>query len=434
MIITLILMIGAVVLATVPLIAVFLYNAAKNKQQASFVREATIEFVMAGERVLRVLENVRGWYYDGREFVETTDPSTGAMVRTPLTFATKVGKISVPETRNLDGAIITPAAWTLEPVNVPVQLAILPGDPAHRPNGWRKKVRQYFRHKWGFFWVSAVYPQRHIHKFQVVKSRLRRDFEEGGRLTEMVQVDATPAEVDHLLWRFPRAVYIGNIEFADRLTASLVVLSNFQVVMPSIPVFTYKADFFPQIESLVRTIVINYCRKIKLADFIKSSPIGPDSTGFFAQIVSQVNPEMIRQYGVHIESSWIVEIELGDSEEQKALRAQELAELNGRAAVRTAELGAEAVLATAQGAAKATVVKAEAEAIAITAKGAAEAGVLKTKVDQAGAAVVIEDLHRLRVAEFKGSVLSEGGATSAGVMVSLPAKPEQPATPPATPP
>ncbi|MBI2475967.1 MAG: hypothetical protein HYV67_01880 [Candidatus Taylorbacteria bacterium] len=417
-----------------PLAVSFLYYAAKKKQQASFVREATMEFVMAGGRCIRILENIKGWYYDRREFVEKKDPATGVVTHTPLTYTTKVGKLATADIRNLDGTLKTAAnTWYLDNVQVPVKEAVLLGNPTHKPSTWWKKVRQYLRHRWGFFWVSAFYPQTHIHKFQVVKSRLRRNVEHGQTpIEEMIEVDATPAEVDNLLWRFPRAVLIGDIEFADRLTASLVAMSNFQVVMPNIPVFIYKADFFPQIESLVRSTVIDYCRKVKLADFITSSPIGP-VLSFFTQIISQVNPEMISQYGVEIQSSWIVEIELGDSEEQKALKAKELAELQGQAGVTAAELAAKAVVATAEGAAKATVIGAEAAAKATTLKGTAEAEVLKTKVEKAGEAVVIADLHRQRVTGFTGSVLSEGGASGTGVMVSVPAKPERPA-PTATPP
>ncbi len=229
-------------LAMVPLAVLFLYHAAKKKQQASFVREATMEFVMAGERCVRILENVKGWYYDRREFVDVA-------AKTPLTYTTKVGELLVPAERNPDGSIKTPAKWVLKDVAVPVKEAILLGDPNHKPSTLWKVRRQHLRNKWGFFWVSAFYPQRHIHKFNVVKSRLRRNVEHGQTpIEDMIETDATLSEVDNLLWRFPRAVLVGGIEFADRLTASLVVLSNFQVIMPNVPVFIYKADFFPQIE------------------------------------------------------------------------------------------------------------------------------------------------------------------------------------------
>ena len=421
-----------VLLSVVPLVVLFLYHAAKKKQQASFVREATMEFVMAGERSIRILENIKGWYYNRLGIEEKKDPVTKVVTQEPSKFITKVGRCSVPEGRNSDGTIKTPAVWVLDDPEILVKEAILPGDPNHKPSSWWKSWRQYLRQRWGFFWVSMFYPQTHIHKFKVVKSRLRRDSTEGKKLSEMIEVDPTPSEVDHLLWRFPRAVFVENIEFADRLTADLVILSNFQVVMPNIPVFTYKADFFPQIESLVRSTIIDYCRGVKLVDFITSSPIGPSSS-FFAQIISQVNPEMIRQYGVAIESSWIVEVGLGDSEEQKALRANELAKLQGQAGITTAKLGAEATVVTAEGAAKSTIIGAEATAKATTLKGVAEAEVLKTKVVQAGEAVVIADLHRQRVVGFQGSVLSEGGA-SGGVMVSVPVKEKPTPAPSPTPP
>lgn len=393
----------AILAANIAVIVLFLYHAAKKKQQASFVREATMEFVMAGERCIRVLENIKGWYYKKDDGV----------------YKTKVGKYK-PEEKNADNSIKTPAKWELEDKEITVKEAILLGGRGHEPENLKKVIRQCLRHKWGFYWVSMFYPQKHIHKFQVIKSRLRRNTEDGRKISEMIEVDAAPSEVDHLLWRFPRAVLVSDIEFADRLTAGLVVLSNFQVVMPNIPVFTYKADFFPQIESLVRSTVIDYCRGVKLADFIQTSPIGPTSS-FFAQIISQVNPRMITQYGVEIESSWIVEIELGDSEEQKALRAKELAQLQGQAAVTKAKLDAKAVVATAQGTAEATVIKAKATAEATKLEGDAEAGVLKTKVEQAGEAVVIADLRRKGLEKFSGSVLNEGNA-SGGIMVSVPVK------------
>lgn len=437
MIAIIILLIALVFVATLALISLFLYNAAKKKQQASFVRESTMEFVMSGERCIRILENIKGWYYDQREFIEKKDPAGVIVTRTPLTYPTKVGKFTVTEIKNPDGTLkVAPNTWYLEDKSITVKEAILLGDPDHKPDTLWKAVRQWLRHRWGFFWVGITYPQTHIHKFQVIKSRLRRDLEQKqGPITEMIEVDSTPAEVDHLLWRFPRAILVGGIEFADRLTANLVVLSNFQVVMPNIPVFIYKADFFPQIESLVRSTVIDYCRRVKLADFITSSPIGPNSN-FFAQIISQVNIEMLIRYGVEITSSWIVEIELGDSAEREALRATELAELQGRAGIKKAELAALALAAQGTGEANYKKIVAKGEAKAKTLVGNAEAGVIKAKVTKGGPAVAIASLNIERVAAFKGQVYSEGGSSNPlGIManVSMPAKPEPPATPPAPP-
>ena len=103
------------------LMVLFLYNAAKNKQQASFVRGDTIEFVVAGETPIRVLENIKGWYYQ----------------KGTTTCKTRVGKIVGTVAKTLgDGTIKTVDKWELGHLKVLVADAIMLGESDYKHPPW----------------------------------------------------------------------------------------------------------------------------------------------------------------------------------------------------------------------------------------------------------------------------------------------------------
>jgi hypothetical protein len=198
-------------------------------------------------------------------------------------------------------------------------------------------------------------------------------------------------------------------------------LTNFIVVIPKIPVFILKDEFFQQLEAIVANAIVAYSRGMPLAEFIEHGPMDPEE--FFLKVISQSNLAFLRQVGVVAESSEIIDIELGDTEQQTALRARELAELKGQAEVRKAELAAKARITEAKGSARATLYE-----------GAAVARVLKAKRNAAGEAGLIAALGVDRVAGFKGQVYGEGGS-NLGVMATVPvSQPPAPTPPPSAPP
>src|SRR3989338_7139439 len=124
------------------LLVLFCYEAAKQKKQATFVKEGTMEFVMAGGRCIRVLENIKECYYHEGE----------------RTYITKFGDPDTvtPAVKDADGKITTPAKWKLKDVPVTIREAIIKGDLDSNYSS----LGAWLRNKWGFFWVSLFYPAR----------------------------------------------------------------------------------------------------------------------------------------------------------------------------------------------------------------------------------------------------------------------------------
>lgn len=387
-------------LGIVGLVVLFFYEAAKQKKQASFVKEGTMEFVMAGGRCIRVLENIKECYYKKEQ----------------SKYVTKVGKKFTPGQVKPDNTTCTEEEWLLIDRDVTVKESIVSGDPDTNSTS----LGAWLRNKWGFFWVSLFYPARRIHKFFLIKARLREGMEgqsEKGTLSEWwIETEKEPQEVDHLLWRFPRPIVAASVEFADVFKANLGIIVQLQVVMPNLPVFVFEGKFFPPTESMIRSTVVDYARTMKMMDFITNHPTGPNSS-FFAAIVSQLNPEMIKLYGIEITNAWIAEIQIiKDTRVQEALQAKELAEREGEAGITKKTKEGEALLAYA-----------EREAKAITVVAQAQAGAFKIKLDAVGdkPQILQEQIRTDGLAGFKGQFLSLGATTPPGVVVGVEAKTEK---------
>ena len=393
-------------------IGLFAYRAAKYKRQASFPAQDTMEFVVAGGRLVRVLDNIRDYFYHPGE----------------SDYATKVG------VRKQDPIDQTKFSWELQPVTVRVTEAIIPQVGVYKPPTHVKALRYWLRKKFGFYWVSTFYPAIKVHSFPVVKTRPREGYQASAQrnLTQWLEIDQEPQDVDFLLWRIPRAIIVPDIEFVDQLKASLGIVVTFQVVIPRIPVFTYNKRFFALLESAIRGAVLDYARPMKFVDFVAKMKTGPQSD-FFPAVVSQLNAPnpvvggssspslpggLIKDLGVEAIGAVI---ELIQPEENKqvtdALQAQEIARLKGEAGVIAATKAAEARIITAN-----------AEAAAKIVIGKAEADILKEKVAGAGAAFTIADQHIQRVAALKDTNVTtylEGGA-NASVMVPAGGPPPKP--------
>lgn len=396
--------IGLATLVAIPLLLLwFLRTAAENKQQASNTQQGTIEFVVAGKRCIRLLENVRDKYWS----------------RTTVPYRTKVGK------QKPDGS------WELVTVEIPIARAIVPGDVNYRPKGWRK-IRHYLRSEWGFYWVSLFYPLRQIHRFKLPRVRLSSDYESGHPLSEWVERDKEYAEVNALQYEVPRPIVVSDLEFKDLFQASIGVVTTIQFVTPEKPVFTFAREFYQLYESTVQGATVDYAKGSLLAPFISEMAKGPNSD-FFAAVLSRLNvhlpenlkadpdgiyrvsadtPGLITQLGIEITTGWIGAIHEKESIESKAQKARRMAELEGEGEVMKATKEAEAARKRAEGTRDAARTVADGEAAAIRTVGLAEAEMLGLKVEKAGAAATIADLHRQALEKTSISTLVETDANA----------------------
>lgn len=338
------------VVVGMPVFAIWFFHlAAKNKKQASYVLENTIEYVVAGETLVKTLFNAKNYrFYDldnsmdfpvvvGRELSDT-DPNAWREWEDPLEEKTPNGEtVKKPK-------VIRVRRWKPEPIKIGVNHAIVDkqtirdeikrlqggsseSDDSSRirhlrlilaegPFGpktlrelrrsimdqktegcsFKELSKNYLRLRWGFFWVSWFYPQTHIKWIEIIHKRLKtgRELVSAGLARnrpasladQFDRVEKLPSPF--LMWKFPRPILVSDVEFADQLRADLLVQAVFQVVIPYIPVFVLKDKLHEILESAVMGAVIDYARTIRYNDFVKTTKTGMGSD-FFLKAISQVN-------------------------------------------------------------------------------------------------------------------------------------------------
>lgn len=407
---------GCGALLLIALTIVFFYYAAQNKQQASFVEEGTIEFVVAGKTLLHVLENVRGWHYH---------EGPGGTIK--LQEATYTDLILPDGTRVHEGKIDS----IRDNGDIPVTNAIVKNNDGIVLTKWEKWIserwppKKYLQRRWGFFWVSILYPMRRIHHFTLRHKRKKPEndiatLQKDAPLTLWVEIDPLVEGGDQfLLWRFPRPIVVEGAEFKDLFEGDIFLQVQFQIIIPERPVFIYRSkEFFLLLESAVAAAVMDYVRGMSYTNFIQQIQTGAASPFFWKAInpLNRVAPGyprgLISELGVQVIDAWIEHVALHKESEktQDALKAKEQARLEGEAEVVTATLHANAVT------------------IAAT----ADAAALKMQMTQSSEAVLIAKLRKEGLLGTKISTLVEGGS-STGIMVSAPPAPTPPPPPPTPP-
>lgn len=428
---------------------VFFYYAAKNKQQATFVEEGTIEFVTVGKTLLFVFENIRGWHYQrgpgwfpipqrqGKEkwvLVEygIVPDGRGPEARDPVYAKEKKRWEDEHPPRRW-----WPFRRTVPEKNAPSKINYWPP--------WR-----YLQRRWGFFWVSVFYPLVRVHTFSVVHARLKprqlikkdapiEEWVEGAEETgqengnnggQRMRLGERPTQF--LLWKFPRPIIARNIEFAGVLEGNVLVLAYFQVVIPYPLVFVFKDKFFLLLEEAVQAAVMDYVRKAKMSfsKFSSEETTGPNSPFFwdainhinFVGIAQQARHGLLREFGVFVYNAWVIHIESAEAKEvDVAIKANEIARLEGEAR-KTAAL------------AEATAIKtvADANAYALTVQLTATPN--NPELVMGKLAVDIAQKRAEGNAAFAqggGTTLVEGGG-QAGIIIT-PTERKQPPTPPTPP-
>ena len=284
-------------------LVLLLYGAAKNKQQATFVDEGTIEFVVAGGKLVKTFVNVDGF---------------------ALTKSGKIKPLKVEGDATRSDEIPETSDEIAE-------------------ESW---LARQLRERWGFYWVSLFYPWVRIHKFEITKERLRTrgDIPDDTPLRARIEHEKDPVKVDNLFFRFPRPYFFGSVETSDRFTTDVIVQVIFQIVDPYIPVFLYRGKFFSILETVVSGCVIDFLRSRTYTEFVA---IGKGKDSPFSTFVKELNTRptlnspggIIADFGIVILDAWVEEFSpaKGEKDVQDATKARELAILRGDADVEKAK-------------------------------------------------------------------------------------------------
>ncbi|MDP2655343.1 MAG: hypothetical protein Q8P17_02150 [bacterium] len=126
--------------------------------------------------------------------------------------------------------------------------------------------------KFGVKFISLFWPHTRIHEFDIRKGGRRRieaRNEVGADAPLRSRVIDSPVKetvVDSLLFLAPRPVYMEGVELAgDNSKINLLLLPVFRQVIPSLPVFNLKGDFFTLLDAAVEASVVDFFAKHRVA-------------------------------------------------------------------------------------------------------------------------------------------------------------------------
>ncbi|MFA6519790.1 MAG: hypothetical protein WCT41_03160 [Candidatus Paceibacterota bacterium] len=126
--------------------------------------------------------------------------------------------------------------------------------------------------KFGVKFISLFWPHTRIHEFDIRKGGRRRieaRNEVGADAPLRSRVIDSPVKetvVDSLLFLAPRPVYMEGVELAgDNSKINLLLLPVFRQVIPSLPVFNLKGDFFTLLDAAIEAAVVDFFAKHRVA-------------------------------------------------------------------------------------------------------------------------------------------------------------------------
>lgn len=287
------------------LLIVVLYRAAKYKQQATFVKEGTIEFIMSGEDLTRVLVNADGYIINDDGYIKPES-----------------SKYAVPKEE------------------------IATEEEIRSFNRRGNFLSRYLRNNWGFYWVSIFYPIKRVHEFEITKARLRPANKTSGDapLSERIEMDDKAAKTDHLRVRFPRPFLFERAETSDNFQTDLLVVALFRVVRPHTVVFMVGKEFFTTLEGAISGTVLDFMKSMRYGDFL-TTPTGKGSG--FSEVIRKLNYEpspsypngIIADLGVMIIDAWVEDYGLAGNSLRvvEATQALEVQTLEGQADLKRAD-------------------------------------------------------------------------------------------------
>ena len=343
-----------------------IYFMAESDKQASTIETGEIKFVVTGEGVKRVLENIEGWHYN---------ESTGEIVEDSRTY--------------------------------------------HRP--------ETFLQEWlGIYWVSILYPKTEIHRYDFEWPKLLM----GGHPREKIigtlvkvggegdyAIEHRDENIDSLYFRYPYPVFAEEVELKGNVKIDILINVTFQVVFPKIPIFILKGKWLASATAAVNGALADLVRTYDLDGFrnLEKQAAGNQ----LSQTIMEVNgdrigdgkysPGIIQSFGVKVYKVDFIKYDLNEKYRDviDAATAAQVAE--GHANARRNEAKGEAdAIASIQGA--------EADAL--------QKLLAAASTHPLGGQVLIEQVRTKGLGDFKGSVLSLGGDRT-GVMVNVPEKKQE---------
>ncbi|OGG47583.1 hypothetical protein A2761_00020 [Candidatus Kaiserbacteria bacterium RIFCSPHIGHO2_01_FULL_51_33] len=114
----------------------------------------------------------------------------------------------------------------------------------------------------GIRFISVFWPHTNIHTFDIhSRKRLREgaDVEPGAPLRSRIKDSTGSTVVDSLLFLVPRPVYLEGMQLAgDNSQVNLLFLPIYRQIIPALPVYYLKGDFFTQLDAAIEAAMVDF--------------------------------------------------------------------------------------------------------------------------------------------------------------------------------
>ena len=163
----------------------------------------------------------------------------------------------------------------------------------------------------GIKFISFFWPHVYVHRFNI---RSRKSIRERSEIGEKAPLrsrvvdssldsgETTPStEVSSLLFVVPRPVYAEGVELAgDNSKINLLLLPVFRQVIPSVPVYDLKGDFFALLDAAIEAAMVDFFARHRVAVYKSDCPDekkrGQFAGDFWPQ-TDEEKAEFAREYG-----------------------------------------------------------------------------------------------------------------------------------------
>ncbi len=223
-----------------------------------------------------------------------------------------------------------------------------------------EEEKTFIQGTWGLFWIGPKFLNRSVHMIPLTKKKAASQLRKDMPVEDWIVGSNEVVYVNQLRRQFPRSVPVVDMKFNDGIEANMLVLANYEVVVPRKAVYTLKGDFFSLVELYTMTAMKDVAGKMGSKEFRMEGQV--EGSRMSSNVVALINKILIRECGIRIKGASIPVYNLSSEEEEKAAKAKELAKQQGEANVEAAEQRAKAALVTAQNDAAIKVIDARAEA------------------------------------------------------------------------
>jgi len=150
-----------------------------------------------------------------------------------------------------------------------------------------KWCQKWLWKKLGIRSIGWLWPQHHVYHFDIRKDGRRRivarETSDAPLRSRMVDSESVEGHVvNHLLFVVPRPVYLESVELAgDNSMINLLLFPVFQQVVPAIPAYYLKGDFFTLLDAALEAAMIDFFASHRVAVYKEESRKGQFAGDFY---------------------------------------------------------------------------------------------------------------------------------------------------------